>query len=124
MFKIAHSEKRNGWPVRSTAEIIGREDLLRLQKKGPRLRGRFYLIPVVVVAFDDHRPVAVAVVPVPAAMPTAVVVTVLGACTAKFPMFTELAPIAVVVAADANANALSGGYGRCRNGDSRERGKR
>jgi hypothetical protein len=59
-------------------------------------------------------------------MPTAVVVTVLGACTAKFPMFTELTPIAVVVAADANANAdvLSGSYGRCRNGDSRERGKR
>jgi hypothetical protein len=59
-------------------------------------------------------------------MPAAVVVTVLGACTAKFPMFTELAPIAVVVAANANANAkvLSGSYGRCRNGDSRERGKR
>jgi hypothetical protein len=73
-----------------------------------------------VAAFDDHRPVAV----VP--MHAAVVVTVLGACTAKFPVFTELAPIAVVVAADANANAdaLSGGYGRCRNGDSGERGKR
>lgn len=84
-------------------------------RKRPRLRGRFYLIPVVVVAFDDHRPVAV--VPVPATMHAAVVITILGACTAKFPMFTELAPIAVMVASDANANAevLSGSYGRCRN---------
>jgi hypothetical protein len=75
-------------------------------------------------AFDDHRPVAA--VPVPAAMPAAVVVTELGACTAKFPTFTELAPIAEMVAADANANAevLSGSYGRCRNGNSRERCKR
>jgi hypothetical protein len=88
------------------------------KKTAPVKESRFYLIPVVVVAFDDHHPVAA----VP--MHAAVVVTVLGACTAKFPMFTELAPIAVVVAADANANALSGGYGRCRNGDSRERGKR
>jgi hypothetical protein len=48
-------------------------------KKRPQLRGRFYLIPVVVAAFDDHRPLAA--VPVPAAMPTAVVVTELGACT-------------------------------------------
>jgi hypothetical protein len=71
---------------------------------------------VVVAAFDDHRPVAA--VPVPTAMPAAVVVTELGACAAKFPMSTELAPIAEMVAADANANAavLSGSYGRCRNG--------
>jgi hypothetical protein len=45
-------------------------------------------------------------------MPAAVVVTVLGACTAKFPTFTVLAPIAEMVAADANANAevLGGSY--------------
>ena len=91
-------------------------------KKLPQLRGRFYLIPVVVAAFDDHRPLAA--VPVPAAMPTAVVVTELGACTAKFPTFTELAPITVAADPNANAKVLRAGYGRCRNGNSRERSKR
>ena len=70
-----------------------------------------------VAAFDDHRPVAA--VPVPA-----VVVTELGACTAKFPTFTELAPITVAADPNANAKVLRAGYGRCRNGNSRERSKR
>jgi hypothetical protein len=75
-------------------------------------------------AFDNHRPVAA--VPFPTAMPAAVVVTELGAGTAKFTTFTELAPIAEMVAADANANAeiLSGSYDRCCNGHSRKRCKR
>jgi hypothetical protein len=73
-------------------------------------------VVVVVAACDDHRPVAA--VPVPTAMPTAVVVTELSVCAAKFPMSAELAPIAEMVAADANVNAevLSGSYGRCRAG--------
>jgi len=108
-------------PDCSTAEIVGREDLLLGCKKRPQLRGRFYLISVV-VAFDDNRPVAA--VPVPAAMPTAVVVTELGACAAKFPTFTELAPITVAADPNANAKVLRAGYGRCRNGNSRERSKR
>ena len=109
-------------PDCSTAEIVGREDLLLGCKKRPQLRGRFYLISVVVAAFDDHRPLAA--VPVPAAMPTAVVVTELGACTAKFLTFTELAPITVAADPNANAKVLRAGYGRCRNGNSRERSKR
>jgi hypothetical protein len=73
---------------------------------------------------DDYRPVAA--IPIPAAMPAAVVVTELGACTAEFPTFTELTPIAISIAADANTNpeVLGGSYGRCRNGNSRERCKR
>jgi hypothetical protein len=65
-------------------------------------------VVVVVAACDDHRPVAA--VPAPTAMPAAVVVTELGACAAKFLISTELAPIAKMVAADANANTevLSG----------------
>jgi hypothetical protein len=58
---------------------------------------------VVVAAFDDHRPFAA--VPVPTAVPAAVVVTELGACTAK------LAPIAEMVAAYANGASPSVGEG-------------
>jgi hypothetical protein len=78
---------------------------------------------VVVAAFDDDGPFAA--VPIQAAMPATVVVTELGAGTAKFFMSTELAPIAVMVATEANANAkvLRGSYGRCRDGDSCERCK-
>ena len=62
--------------------------------------------------FDDYRPVAA--VPIPAAVETAVVVTELSACPAKV--------VTITVAADANANAeiFSAGYGRCRNGNSRQ----
>jgi hypothetical protein len=76
---------------------------------------------VVVAAFDDDGPFAA--VPIQAAMPATVVVTELGAGTAKFFMSTELAPIAVMVATDANAKVLSGSYGRCSDGDSCERCK-
>jgi hypothetical protein len=69
--------------------------------------------------FDDYRPVAA--VPVPAAMVAAVVVTVteLGACTAKIVTITEPA-ISVAADADADAEIFSTGYGRCRNGKSRQ----
>jgi hypothetical protein len=76
----------------------------------------------VTALFDDYRPVAT--VPIPAAMEAAVVVTELSACSAKVITITE--PATITVAADANANAeiFSAGYGRCRNGNSRQRCKR
>jgi hypothetical protein len=74
----------------------------------------------VTALFDDYGPVAS--VPIPAAMEAAVVVTIteLGPCTAKVITITE--PTAITVAADADANAeiFSAGYGRCRNGNSRQ----
>jgi hypothetical protein len=93
-----------------------------LPKENGPVKGRIYLVPVV-VAFDDDGPFAA--VPIPAAMPATVVVTELGAGTAKFFMSAELASIAVMIATGANANAkiLSGSYGRCRDGDSCERCK-
>jgi hypothetical protein len=75
-------------------------------------------------AFDNYRPVVA--VPIEAAMKAAVVATELGACTAKIITIAELTSMAEMVAADANADAevLSTGYGRCRNGNSRQRCKR
>jgi hypothetical protein len=72
----------------------------------------------VTALFDDYRPVAT--VPIPAAMEAAVVVTELSACSAKVVTITE--PATITVAADANASAeiFSAGYGRCRNGNSRQ----
>jgi hypothetical protein len=86
--------------------------------------GRLVLI-ISVTAFDDYRPVAA--VPVPAAVPAAIVE--LGACTAIVVTITELATFAkftaIPVAADPNTNTevLSARYGRCRNGNRRQSGK-
>jgi hypothetical protein len=85
------------------------------------VKGPLGLIPIAVTAlFDDYRPVAS--VPIPAAMEAAVVVTVteLGACTAKVITITEPTAITVATDADANAEIFSAGYGRCRNGNSRQ----
>jgi hypothetical protein len=88
------------------------------------MRGRLVLIPISVTAFDDYRPVTA--VPVPAAVPAAVVVTELGACTAIVVTVPELTAFAkftaIPVAADPNTNTevLSARYGRCRNGDRRQ----
>jgi hypothetical protein len=85
------------------------------------------LLPLVVMAFDDYRPVASVPisVPVPAPVPTAVMVTEFGACTAKIVAITELTSITEMIAADANANAkiFRASYGRS-NGNNRQRSKR
>jgi hypothetical protein len=75
------------------------------------------------MAFDDYRPIASVAVPAP--VPAAVMVTELGARTAKIVPITELASIAEMIAADANANAkiFRAGYAGC-DGNSRERCKR
>jgi len=72
--------------------------------------------------FDDYGPVAT--VPIPAAIEAAVVVTELGTCSAKVVTITEPASITVAAYADANAEILSAGYRRCRNGNSRKGCKR
>src|SRR3979490_2881707 len=93
------------------------------QRETAPVEGPLGLIPIAVTAlFDDYRPVAA--VPVPAAMEAAVVFTELGARAAKVITITE--PDAITVAADADADAeiFSAGYGRCRNGDSRQRCER
>jgi len=112
---------------------LGGKNPLRLQKKRPPVKGpRLFnpsrgggLIPVVVAAFDDHRPVAA--VPVPAAMPAA------GrghgtqrVHTAKLFTSTELASISGNGRRRRERQrrrSLSVSYGRCRNGNSRERCK-
>ena len=99
------------------------------QSETAPVKGPLGLIPIAVTAlFDDYRPVAAVSVPaavsIPTAMEAAVVVTELGACTAKVITITEPDPIAIAADADADAEIFSAGYGRCRNGDSRQRYKR
>jgi hypothetical protein len=57
-------------------------------------------------------------------MEAAVVVTELGARAAKFITITEPDPITVAADADADPEFFSAGYGRCRNGNSRQGCKR
>src|SRR5258707_12293538 len=97
------------------------------QSETAPVKGPLGLIPIAVTAlFDDHRPVAAVSVPaaVPAAMEAAVVVTELGACTAKVITITEPDPITVAADADADAEIFSAGYGRRRNGNRRQGCKR
>jgi hypothetical protein len=80
-------------------------------------------------AFDDYGPLTA--IPLPTAMP-ATVATELCACSAKFSAFTKVTAftkftaITVTIAADANADAdvLRTGYGRCCNRNGRKRCKR
>src|SRR5882757_81769 len=95
------------------------------QSETAPVKGPLGLIPIAVTAlFDDYGPVAAvsipATVPVPAAREAAVVVTELGACTAKIITIAEPDPIAVAADADANAEIFSAGDGRCRNGNRRQ----
>src|SRR5712672_2113549 len=93
------------------------------QSETAPVKGPLGLIPIAVTAlFDDYRPVAA--VSIPAAMEAAVVVTELGACTAKVITITEPDPIAVAADADADAEIFSAGYGRRRNGNRRQGCKR
>jgi hypothetical protein len=54
-------------------------------------------------AFDDYGPIAA--VPIPAAMPTAVMVPEFGACTAESIAITELSAIAEMIGANTYADA-------------------
>jgi hypothetical protein len=94
---------------------------IRFKKTAP-VEGPLTLVPIVMTAFDDYGPIAA--VPIPAAMPAAVMVTELGPCTAKIVAVTELAPITIAAHANANTEIISASYGRCRNGDSCQRCKR
>src|SRR3981189_1300439 len=97
------------------------------QNETAPVKGPLGSIPIAVTAlFDDYRPVAAVSVPaaIPAAMEAAVVVTELGACTAKVITITEPDPIAIAADADADAEIFSAGYGRRRNGNSRQSCKR
>jgi hypothetical protein len=80
----------------------------------------------VTALFDDYRPVAAVSIPtaIPPAMQAAVMVTELGACTAKVIAITEPDSIAVAADADADAEIFSAGCGRRRNGNSRQGCKR
>jgi hypothetical protein len=107
--------------------IAERSSSHMVQSETAPVKGPLGLIPITVAAlFDDYRPVAAVSVPaaIPAAMEAAVVVTELGACTAKVITIAEPDPIAVATDADADAEIFSAGYGRCRNGNSRQGCKR
>jgi hypothetical protein len=97
------------------------------QSETAPVKGPLGLIPIAVTAlFDDYRTVATVSVPaaIPAAMEAAVVVAELGACAAEVITIAEPDPIAVAADADADAELFSAGYGRCRNGNSRQGCKR
>jgi hypothetical protein len=86
-------------------------------------------IPIAVTAlFDDYGPVAAvsvpAAVPVPAAMEAAIVLTELGSRAAEVITITEPDPITVAADADADPELFGAGYGRRRNGNSRQGCKR